>query len=99
MSILSRIGKDQNPQDPNNQGKDQNGGTQRPTPIVPQRRITTPDRTTNDTYQDLKTRVQNKLISTIDTSVDVTKIAEVRRTIQELFEQILSEENIVLSRP
>ncbi len=99
MSILSRIGKDQNPQDPNNQGKDQNGGTPRQTPIVPQRRITTPDRTTNDTYQDLKTRVQNKLISTIDTSMDVTKIAEVRRTIQELFEQILSEENIVLSRP
>jgi pilus assembly protein CpaF len=34
----------------------------------------------------------------MDTSMDVTKIAEVRRTIQELFEQILSEENIVLSR-
>jgi len=31
--------------------------------------------------------------------MDVTKTAEVRRTIQELFEQILNEENIVLSRP
>jgi pilus assembly protein CpaF len=31
--------------------------------------------------------------------MDVTKTIEVRRTIQELFEQILNEENIVLSRP
>jgi pilus assembly protein CpaF len=44
-------------------------------------------------------RVQNKLLATLDTSADISKIAEVRRTIQELFEQILSEENIVLSRP
>jgi len=55
--------------------------------------------TTQDTYQDLKTRVQAKLLSTIDSNVDVTKVAEVRKTIQELFEQILNEENIVLSRP
>ncbi len=52
-----------------------------------------------DTYQDLKTRVQNKLLSGLDPSMDVTKTNDVRRTIQELFEQILSEENIVLSRP
>ncbi|MHB1119172.1 MAG: CpaF family protein, partial [Bellilinea sp.] len=99
MSILKRIQSDQNPQDPNGQGKDANGGSQRPQPVAPQRRMSTPDRSSNDTYQDLKTRVQNKLLSTIDTSMDVTKVAEVRRTIQELFEQILSEENIVLSRP
>lgn len=99
MSILKRIQSDQNPQDPNGQGKDVNGGSQRPQPVAPQRRMSTPDRSSNDTYQDLKTRVQNKLLSTIDTSMDVTKVAEVRRTIQELFEQILSEENIVLSRP
>jgi pilus assembly protein CpaF len=52
-----------------------------------------------DTYQDLKTRVQNKLLAGIDPTMDVTKTNDVRRTIQELFEQILSEENIVLSRP
>lgn len=50
------------------------------------------------TYQDLKTRVQNKLLATLDPGTDVTKIAEVRRTIQEMFEQILNEENIILSR-
>ncbi|MCX7976455.1 MAG: CpaF family protein, partial [Bellilinea sp.] len=35
----------------------------------------------------------------LDSNMDVTRTAEVRRTIQELFEQILNEENIVLSRP
>jgi len=50
-------------------------------------------------YFDLKTRVQNKLLSELDPSMDITKTEEVKRTIQDLFEQILSEENIVLSRP
>ncbi len=50
-------------------------------------------------YFDLKTRVQNKLLAEIDPSMDVSRTEEVRRTIQNLFEQILAEENIVLSRP
>jgi pilus assembly protein CpaF len=47
---------------------------------------------------DLKSRVQNKLLSQLDTSMDVTHIAEVRRTIEDLYENILAEEGIVLSR-
>ena len=58
--------------------------------------ITTPQA---GSYFDLKTRVQNKLLAELDPSTDVTRTDEVRRTIQELFEQILAEENIVLSRP
>jgi len=50
-------------------------------------------------YFDLKVRVQNKLLSELDPSMDITRTDEVRRTIQDLFEQILGEENIVLSRP
>jgi pilus assembly protein CpaF len=50
-------------------------------------------------YFDLKVRVQNKLLAEIDPSMDVSKSDEVRRTIQTLFEQILADENIVLSRP
>ena len=50
-------------------------------------------------YFDLKTRVQNKLLAELDPSMDITRTDEVKRTIQELFEQILAEENIVLSRP
>lgn len=52
-----------------------------------------------DTYTDLKTRVQNRLLSELDPSMDITRVSEVRNTIQVLFEQILSEENIILSRP
>ncbi|MBI3165510.1 MAG: CpaF family protein [Anaerolineales bacterium] len=43
--------------------------------------------------------MQNKLLAEIDPSMDVSRTDEVRRTIQNLFEQILTEENIVLSRP
>lgn len=50
-------------------------------------------------YFDLKTRVQKKLLAEIDPSMDVSRTDDVRRTIQSLFEQILLEENIVLSRP
>jgi pilus assembly protein CpaF len=38
-------------------------------------------------------------LAEIDPSMDASKTDEVRRTIQDLFEQILTEENIVLSRP
>lgn len=63
------------------------------------RRVSTPvSNGMQSAYQDLKTRVQNKLLASLDQNTDVRKTAEVRRQIQELFEQILSEENIVLSR-
>jgi len=52
-----------------------------------------------DTYLDLKTRVQNRLLAELDPSMDISKVNDVRATIQTLFEQVLSEENIVLSRP
>jgi len=52
-----------------------------------------------DTYLDLKTRVQNRLLAELDPTMDISKVADVRSTIQDLFDQVLSEENIVLSRP
>jgi pilus assembly protein CpaF len=48
-------------------------------------------------YQDLKVRIQNKLLSELDTSVD-PRSPEVRATIEELFTTILNEESIVLGR-
>ena len=51
-----------------------------------------------DTYSDLKTRVQNRLLAELDPTMDVTRVGEVRNTIQDLFEQVLAEENIVLTR-
>jgi pilus assembly protein CpaF len=52
-----------------------------------------------NTYLDLKIRVQNKLLANLDPTLDVTKTEEVRKKIQELFEQILNEERIILSKP
>jgi pilus assembly protein CpaF len=52
-----------------------------------------------DTYTDLKNRVQTRLLAELDPSMDVSKVSEVRETILELFEQVLAEENIILSRP
>ena len=54
-----------------------------------------PDTASN--YQDLKVRVQNKLLAELDASVDPHS-PEVRATIEELFSTILAEENIVLTR-
>ncbi len=94
MSILRRIQGDSGSQQ-------SNGGNEPPrTPPIQTRRVVAPSaQGTQDTYQDLKQRVQNKLLASLDPSMDVTKTAEVRRTIQEMFEQILNEENLVLSRP
>lgn len=96
MSILKRIQGG----DSNSQQKPASADTFTQPAQQQARRVTvTPNTPAQDTYQDLKTRVQNKLLSGLDPSTDATKTAEVRRTIQELFEQILNEENIVLSRP
>jgi pilus assembly protein CpaF len=51
-----------------------------------------------DAYLDLKTRIQNKLISDLDPTMDVSRTDEVRRTIEEMYDNILAEEHIVLSR-
>ncbi|MFQ6099721.1 MAG: CpaF family protein [Anaerolineae bacterium] len=51
-----------------------------------------------DAYMDLKTRIQNKLIAELDPTMDVTKTDEVRRTIEEMYNNILAEEKIPLSR-
>lgn len=67
---------------------------------VPARRIAMPTQPQmQSAYADLKNRVQAKLLAGLDPTMDVSRTNEVRRTIQELFEQILNEENIVLSRP
>jgi pilus assembly protein CpaF len=76
-----------------------NGDQNQPSPFQIRRPAPPSGVTQQDTYQDLKTRVQNKLLAGLDPTMDISKVNEVRRTIQELFEQILNEENIVLSRP
>ncbi len=101
MSLLKRIEQ--------GQGKpaEQTPGAPQPPPAdvsrlssLQARRVSAPSSTPQaGTYFDLKTRVQNRLLAELDPSMDITKTEDVRKTIQELFEQILTEENIVLSRP
>jgi pilus assembly protein CpaF len=114
MSLLRRIEKGQGgaqeggapspaPQQSNSGGGGQPGGGGSDSSRLSSlqaRRVSAPITSPQaGSYFDLKTRVQNKLLAEIDPSMDVSRTDEVRRTIQGLFEQILVEENIVLSRP
>lgn len=109
MSLLKRIeqgqgnqsqGQTANPPQPAIGGGGSQGGDSSRLSSLQARRVSAPITSPQaGSYFDLKTRVQNKLLAELDPSMDITKTDEVRRTIQELFEQILTEENIVLSRP
>jgi pilus assembly protein CpaF len=57
-----------------------------------------PGRGAESGYIDLKTRVQNRLLSELDQSMDLTRKNEVRSHIEELFNAILAEESMVLAR-
>lgn len=94
MSLLRRIekGSQQQPVTPGAPPSGPAGAE----PRVP--RPTAAPSALRDTYRDLKTRIQNKLIDELDPTMDVSRQDEVRRTIREMFENILAEERIVLSR-
>ena len=103
-SLLRRIeqgqtGKSQSPSNSGSDAGDESGSSSRLTSLKTRRMAPPGVNAQRDTYFDLKTRVQNRLLSELDPSMDVSKVGEVRRTIQELFEQILAEEKIVLTRP
>ncbi|HEX8230581.1 MAG TPA: CpaF family protein [Chloroflexia bacterium] len=54
--------------------------------------------TTGNEFQDLKNRVQQKLIAELDPKLDLSKTEEVRRQVEDIFNEILDSENIILSR-
>jgi pilus assembly protein CpaF len=102
MSLLKRIeqGQGGNSSSGSGQSSDNQGGEGSRLSSLQARRVNAPSTSPQaGSYFDLKTRVQNKLLSELDPSMDITRTDDVRRTIQDLFEQILAEENIVLSRP
>ncbi len=101
MSLLKRIeeGQSQDSSSSRQPSAPSSGGSGSRLSGLSARRATPPGTAQRDTYYDLKTRVQNKLLAELDPSMDVSQTAEVRRTIEELFENILGEEKIVLSRP
>ena len=100
MSLLKRIEQGQGSNSSSGQPPADNQGEGSRLSSLQARRVNAPITSPQaGSYFDLKTRVQNKLLSELDPSMDITRTEEVRRTIQGLFEQILAEENIVLSRP
>jgi pilus assembly protein CpaF len=51
-----------------------------------------------EAYRDLKSRIQARLVAELDPDADLGAREEVEQRIQELFESILAQENIILSR-
>ncbi len=88
MSLLKRIEKSQVPDDDPQVSKLQELRVKRSSPSSGGR----------DPYGDLKNRIQQKLIAELDPSMDVSQTAEMRTTIQEMFETMLQEEQIILTR-
>jgi pilus assembly protein CpaF len=97
MSLLKRIEQGQGNDSASN---DEQAESKSRLTSLKARRVAPPGVSSQrETYFDLKTRVQNRLLAELDPAMDISKVNEVRSTIQDLFEQILTEENIVLSRP
>ena len=100
MSLLKRIEQGQGGSSSGGLPPDNSGGEGSRLSSLQARRVNAPITSPQaGSYFDLKTRVQNKLLWELDPSMDISRTDDVRRTIQDLFEQILAEENIVLSRP
>ena len=94
MSLLKRIEKEKEKQTEARQPS----RAERPSRMSELRVRRQPASPARDAYLDLKTRIQNKLIADLDPTMDVAQTAEVRRTIEEMYNNILAEEHIVLSR-
>lgn len=92
MSLLERIERERQTkaQEPSE--------AEKPSKMAEMRVRRQPASPARDAYLDLKTRIQNKLIADLDPTIDVTRTDEVRRTIEEMYTNILAEEHIVLSR-
>ena len=99
MSLLKRIEQGQGSSGQSGANQNKSSDQSRLSSLQARRANAPNTKPQSGTYYDLKTRVQNKLLAEMDPSMDISQTDDVRRSIQELFEQILSEENIVLSRP
>jgi len=86
MSLLKRIEKSQHPIEAPSRLKELHV-KRRPT-VAPAR----------DAYMDLKNRIQDRLIAELDPTMDISHTDEVRRTIEEMYDTILAQESIILSR-
>jgi pilus assembly protein CpaF len=90
MSLLKRIERNQQPA-----SSSQGSSASKMRELRVRRQSVTQGR---DAHSDIKTRVQNQLIAELDPKMDMSRTDEVRAQIEELFDQILAEENMPLSR-
>lgn len=98
MSLLKRIEKmgQAQPSAPSGQQSSANPPGAPPPGEEPRRRQTpAPPR---DTLAELKSRLQQKIVAELDPKIDLSKQDQVRRTIEELFNTFLAQEEIVLAR-
>ena len=100
MSLLKRISKTQEPGGeqpaPASGGGGISSSINAKAPDQQIRRV--PPAQVRDPLKELKERIQDRLVSELDPAMDVSRTDEVRRTIQDMYEQILAQENIILSR-
>jgi pilus assembly protein CpaF len=85
MSLLKRI----------EQGQDTGAPSSRLEELRVRRAPVAPAR---DTFLELKERIQDKLIAELDPQMDISQTDEVRRTIEEMYDQILVQEGTILTR-
>ncbi|MEA3377971.1 MAG: CpaF family protein [Chloroflexota bacterium] len=86
MSLLSRIEQESKRQNRAPLGEDQMQMRRKPASSV------------HDAYQNLKARIQDKLIAELDPTMNAVHTGEVRRAIREMYDDILKDESVVLSR-
>jgi pilus assembly protein CpaF len=98
MSLLKRIEKSQQPGDGEGRSSGSAGPIRSNKPMEQQARRAPAAAHMRDAFKDLRDRIQDKLVAELDPTMDVSRTDEVRRTIQDMFEQILTQENIILSR-
>src|ERR1044071_4807491 len=93
MSLLKRIGGTTSPTDHGSAAT--RPGIQRPE--SPRHAGPARDNEEN-TFADIRMRVQNKLICELDPKLDLANAAKVRQQVEDIFNTILDSENIVLTR-
>jgi pilus assembly protein CpaF len=93
MSLLQRIEKNQ--EVPSGKpGTDE----ERTTRLEDLRIRRLPAAPVRDTFRDLKSRIHDRLLAELDPKMDVSKTEEVRRQIEEMFDALLTQENLILTR-
>ncbi|TVR23026.1 MAG: CpaF family protein [Anaerolineaceae bacterium] len=102
MSLLKRIEKgDKDPSGGKGKGGDKSpppSGGGRTNRTVGDTGGAPAGKTTQASYADLKTRVQNRLLGEINQDIETQSKDEIRRHIEELFHSILAEEGVMISR-